>query len=217
MKHYYECLLDLPVQLLEDSYEYISRSDAAHNEEHIRAVVKEADRLIPEDMSDRLRMYAVAAALMHDLGCAVRNGRDRHEIYSAQIARGLIDDCGVYMETAIIIPAILQHRGSFTGKRTGRISDIVAAADRGRPNAAVLFLRAYIYAKEINDVSHDVAVQHAIRYNKAKFGYDGYARMRDNTLIMKYYPEESVAIEKIFEEATVETVEASLRKFGETS
>lgn len=212
-KHYYECLLDLPVHLLQDTYEYISRADAAHNEEHIQAVVLESDRLY-KGWCNHTHRQVIAAALMHDLGCAVKNGRDTHEVFSAQIAGGLLAEYKGKFSTEQVLNAILEHRGSFTGERIGLVSNIVAAADRGRPNAAVLFMRAYVYTKEVNDVCHDVAVQHAIEYNKGKYGYKGYARMRDNRLLMKYYPDDAVAIEKVFEEATVELVIESLTKLG---
>lgn len=213
MNHYYEVLLDLPVHLLVESYPYIRMSDSAHNEEHIRAVVIEANRLCPANWGGYMRRQVTVAALTHDLGCAVRGGRDNHEVYSAQIARGLLD--GYYgFDVEEIIEAILQHRGSYTGVRTGVVSNIVAAADRGRPSASVLFLRAYLYTKEINDVDHDTAIKHAIDYNIAKFGYEGYARMRDNALIMRYYPVEAINIEKTFEDATFKQVAQILEKFA---
>lgn len=214
-KHYYEIIQNLPIHLLSDTYEYISRSDTAHNEEHIRAVVTEADHLVCT-YSQRYHNSVIAAALMHDLGCAIKNGRDTHEVFSAQIARGLMAEYShleIFM-TGYILKAILEHRGSFSGVRTSPMSKLIAAADRGRPNAAVLFMRAYVYTKEINDVCHDVAIQHALEYNRGKYGYNGYARMRDNELIMQFYPNEAIAIEKTFEEATEETVLASLEKLG---
>ncbi|CAL9976183.1 hypothetical protein VPHD148_0193 [Vibrio phage D148] len=210
--HYYEHLLDLPVHLLVESYPYIKCSDSAHNEEHIRAVVREANTLY-KGWCPFTRRQIIAAALMHDLGCSVRGGRDRHEIYSAQIARGLMH--GYYgLNVEEILTAILQHRASYTGKRDRLVANIVAAADRGRPNAAVLFMRAYVYTKEVNDVDHDTAIRHAIDYNIAKYGYEGYSRMQDDKMLMKYYPEESVAIERIFEEATVDYVESCLERFS---
>lgn len=212
MKHYYEILYNLPVHLLEDSYEYISRSDSAHNEEHVRAVVTEADNISLKEGGDYKKNILIAA-LLHDVGCSVRDGREKHEVYSAHIAMGLLYEYS-YCGTSYIIEAILEHRGSFTGVRSSPLSDILAAADRGRPSASVLFLRAYLFTKEVNDVDHDTAVLHAIDYNRAKFGYDGYARMQDNTLLMKYYPKECVAIERVFEEATVELVEEHLEKFA---
>lgn len=214
--HYYEYLLDIPVHLLADSYEYIERSDAAHNEEHIRAVVKEAWALCDRAGVDSMeRFCAVIAALTHDLGCSIRGGRDKHEVYSAQIMRGLMSEYrfGLMVEELIIL-CILQHRASYKGRRWEDAAKIVAAADRGRPSAAVLFMRAYVYTKDVNDVDHDTAIRHAIEYNIAKYGYDGYARMQDNPIISEFYPDEAIAIEKEFEEATVEYVENCLERFA---
>lgn len=215
MKHYYQAIKDLPVKLLTESYDYIKASDAAHNEEHIRAVVLGADSLCDmEGIVDRLQI--ITAALLHDVGCSIKGGRDGHHIYSTHIAKGLLSD---YPElcTDSMIKAIIEHRASFTGVRSGITSNIVAAADRGRPNAPVLILRAYLYTKEINDVDHDTAVRHALDYNVSKYGSNGYARMRDNSLLMKYYSKEAIDIESIFDNATVDYVEECLDKLTQTN
>lgn len=220
MTHYYEYLLDLPIHLLADSYEYIKRSDSAHNEEHIRAVVREASYLcdLEGDGFERgtiMHRAIITAALCHDLGCSVKGGRDMHEVYSAQIFLGLSQGYQYsHAYKMVVQEAILQHRASYKGIRSSISSKIIAAADRGRPNAAVLFMRAYVYTKEVNDVDHDTAVRHAIDYNIAKYGYNGYARMQDNPVIREYYLSEAIAIEEEFENSTVDYVESCLERFA---
>lgn len=214
-KHYYEYLLDFPVHLLEDSYEYIEKSDAAHDERHIRAVVREAGNLCTKLEVSRIERFCVLlSALTHDLGCSIRGGRDKHEVYSAQIMQGLMAEYKFgQAREKLVTECILQHRASYTGTRHQLASKIVAAADRGRPNASLLFLRAYAYTKEVNDVDHDTAIAHAIDYNIAKYGYSGYAKMADNPVISEFYPAEAVAIEREFEEATASYVEKCLESY----
>lgn len=207
MKHYFEVLLNLPVHLLSDSYEYIEKSDSAHNEEHIRAVVMMADKLT---LDDTLRKTTITAALTHDLGCSIRGGRDKHEVYSAHIVKGLLSDYPGEFDEVSIIKATLEHRASFNGTRELLTSRIVAAADRGKPNSTILFWRAYVYAKEVGDVCHEVAINHSIEYNKSKYGYEGYSRMRDDTLLFHYYPKECEDIESVFDNATFSQVETQL-------
>lgn len=208
MKHYYEFLLELPVHLLSDSYEYIKRSDAAHNEEHIRAVVRAAADLADRsELPPSIRPHLMAAALMHDLGCSVRGGRDIHETLSAQIAHGLLEDCGMYLEPVIVLPAIRKHRASYTGERTGKIEKIVAAADRCDVlNIGIAFYRSFIYAMDVHDVHEDVAFAHSHNIITEKFKVGGRGCLLDNCVMMEFYPEECREITARMETITVDEV-----------
>lgn len=216
MKHYYEFLLELPVHLLADSYDYIKASDAAHNEEHIRAVVRATDMLAERSgLPESIYKHAIAAALMHDLGCSVRGGRDKHEIYSAQIAYGLLGRCGQYIEPNIVIPAIEKHRASYKGERTGRVEKIVAAADRCDVlNLSLLFYRSYIYAMDTFDVHHDVAIAHSHDHISHKFSKEGRGCLLNNEVMMEFYPEECKAITEKMETITVDEVRDLIEEFA---
>jgi HD superfamily phosphodiesterase len=215
MKHYYEFLLELPVHLLSDSYEYIKRSDAAHNEEHIRAVVRAADDLADRsELPPSIRPHLMAAALMHDLGCAIRGGRDIHETLSAQIAYGLLKDCGMYLEPNIVLPAIRKHRASYTGERTGKIEKILAAADRcDTLNLGLLFYRSAVYAMDAYDVCEDVAIAHSHEHIATKYKSTGRGCLLNNCMMMEFYPEECREITARMETITVEEVRQLVMEF----
>lgn len=216
MKHYYEHLLKLPVHLLADSYDYIERSDKAHDEKHIRAVVRAASMLCDRrEVNDTFSTAAIMAALTHDLGCSIKNGRDKHEIYSAQIMRGLMSDYG-YEEMLIelVVLAILQHRSSYKGVRKHIVAKIVAAADRcDALNPMVSFYRAYVYAKDVSDVCHDVAISHAHDHITHKYGPAGRSCLAHNELLSEFYPEECVSVTELMDTITEPEVRKLIEDF----
>lgn len=205
--HYYENLLEVPVHLLADSYEYITKCDDAHNEEHIRAVVRTAYELGRGDLN------IVIAALIHDLGCSVPELRETHEHESVRIGITLLKEYsgkGTLFKDVIcmatILEAVVEHRSTFKGVRTSWESNVVAAADRGRPNLKMTYYRSYLYALSKLGVSEAEAKVHAHSHIASKCGYGGTGDPTANDLLMQMWPTECIYMVDRIEAATLEDV-----------
>jgi len=151
----------LPVGFVEAVCKHIEQCDDAHSYEHVWDVVKEAHRLSGGDKE------AVIAAFCHDIGCSV--DRDRHHEIGRSMALGLITYYGIDCQVAVVLDAIQEHRASWKGYYSTEVSEWVAAADRGVPDAGKHLERSYWYARSKLGKLHCEAVKHANHHIKEKF------------------------------------------------
>lgn len=108
------------------------RSFCHHDIEHLCAVARIAMLLNLEEKAGIEKDIVYGAALLHDCGRYIQyeNGTP-HEEAGAEIARGILPECGYSeKETEIIIQAISSHRGSVQKDRDNALSDILYRADK---------------------------------------------------------------------------------------
>ena len=148
----------LPVALVEDVCALIEACDQAHTYEHVYDVVTEANILSNGDRD------AVIAAFMHDITRS--EDPENHHASGAVLAMALLEGYGIECDREAVYYAIYEHRNSYKGEYSSEVSQCVAAADRGIPDANKALVRSYQYARGLGK-DHASAVYHAwdhIRY-----------------------------------------------------
>lgn len=204
MSTFKEIVSFLPADLVEDVLIEYDLNDPAHMRQHAIDVVCHADEIIKKypDTLESSRITIITAALLHDIKCHV--DRDLHHVLGAMCVekmlfnydikimievqedrRHLDEDCITQLswdEVEEIKMAILAHRASWTHKRGSVVSDVVAAADRGKPDMfkyirrAVLFRAAHV-DESVLPLSKQMKlsiVNESIQHIKEKYGSGGY-------------------------------------------
>ena len=190
----------LPVYFVEAVCEHIAKNDAGHSYEHVFDVVQEASRLSGGDRN------AILAAFMHDIACGIN--RDQHHQIGAQLAEGLLEMYDIECDLDIVVKAVLEHRASWKGGYSSKVSEWVSAADRGVPNADKHLKRSYLYAKSKLGKSHEQSVLHAFEHIREKF--------LENTpeapeWYYEYYREEWAEMRRTLRSETLETTAKRMR------
>lgn len=167
---------DVPEDLIGWCDAQYKQNDIGHRHDHIDQVISQAYRYSRNEMLSRSdTRCAIIAALMHDTGCHV--DRELHHEIGAKVARICFRkfSCMLTLEEENkIVNAIREHRASFEGMRSGIVSDVVSAADRGNMTTEECLRRSYLYARSAEHMNHDEARRHAVAKIKDKFGNNGY-------------------------------------------
>lgn len=164
---------------------YDHSSDEAHKVPHIKDVMESAYKMFGSDSFKKMdevdEMLFLKkldlAVVFHD--CATVIERKHHEFTGADVFTYLAELAGIMEKKDIIevSSAIQQHRGSYDGLFTYRLSELVSAADRGNPkDLRKIVIRSYQYA--IDNELTDPEV-HALKHVKEKYARDGYANLSD--------------------------------------
>lgn len=115
----------------------------------------------------------IVAAYYHDTGCCI--DRDTHHIIAANNvlahAPVLKELCSFSVQDIYdISTACLQHRSSYKEDVTLELSQIIAAADRGKPLLTMYDLyRSYKYGRSKLGLMHDDAITHGITHIIEKY------------------------------------------------
>ena len=192
----------LSVGFVEAVCKHIEQCDDAHSFEHVWDVVKEVNRLSGGDKE------AVIAAFCHDIGCSV--DRDRHHEIGRSMALGLITYYGIECQLAVVLDAILEHRSSWKGYYSTEVSEWVAAADRGVPDAGKHLERSYWYARSKLGKLHCEAVKHAYHHIREKF-LEQDPQVPDWYLVL--YREEWAEMRRVLEAEKVSDTARRMKKF----
>jgi hypothetical protein len=180
----YELLSFLPHSLIERIHNECKGNDLAHQPDHVFGVVRQVDRILTTfPQYEHYRKVLLGAALLHDVKCHVN--RDIHHVLAAQSVDAYYGNIGVYdiHELELIKLCILEHRASFKGVRTGPITEIMAAADRGIPDVMRFLQRAVLFRisnegitpDNVTDVIIERQVNSAVEHLIDKYGSNGYA------------------------------------------
>ena len=154
----------LPLEFVSEVCNLIEKCDKAHTFEHVFSVVEVAAKLSENDND------AILAALCHDIGCSIH--RDNHNVLSCTLARPLLLKYNIDCKIDIVLSAILEHRASWQNGYSSKISEYVAAADRGIPLADEYLKRSYIYARSKCGKNHYDSVIHANEHVLHRFQSD---------------------------------------------
>lgn len=166
--------------LLDDVREYYERNERPHDLCHVKEVMADVDKLSKlVKLRDNYHRAALVAAAWHDAFDHVDRKR-HHSLASEHLIRNSESMMVRYdldadaMESAWF--ACLEHRASWEGAFTTMVSEVVSAADRGRPNLKSMLLKAFEYSKNKLGLSDDEAKERACEHMHEKFGSEGYAR-----------------------------------------
>ena len=180
-----------------DSYIYevivpkYSVFDAAHREDHARAVIDNAMRLL-EKMPEWLegqsnvddqwlvpvdRDVLKMAAACHDLGLI--NGRDRHHLDSGEIIRNDINLRNWFSEDEIemIARAAEDHRASGDSEPRSIYGKLVAEADRLIDQETIIRRTLHFGFRHYPELGQEGHIARAISHLKEKYGRGGYLKL----------------------------------------
>lgn len=152
-------------------------NDAGHREFHFRDVYATAleilERIGMEEMYDRRAI--LFAAYFHDLFAW-----SRHNHHTLAREYFLTTNCNIIKtycpehRRPVIAAACEEHRASFPGPYSTKLSELIASADRGRPlDLGTLYERAIAYGESMGhhgEENHERSIKHL----KEKFGAKGY-------------------------------------------
>lgn len=158
---------------------YFSKNDRSHQAPHFISVRKTGLYIKRKLKLDEEESIIVLAAWVHDL---FAHSRENHHVLSHDWV--LATDyhfvvnlpVGKRQELAL---ACLEHRGSYEGKFSGLLSEILSSADRGFPGSMDEHLRrSYIFAIDRGATRAEAKVT-SIIHIYSKYGTNGYARYPD--------------------------------------
>lgn len=152
-----------------------ARNDRAHQIGHVASVGKLATTLNRDlglGLDDRLLLIA---AYMHDI---FNRCRDHHHDIAADYVLGMwkhIPGNLTVEEARTVADAVREHRASYKGEFSSLYSEVISAADRGRPTTAnVLLERSILYGIDRLGLTQEAALCAAIQNTKEKYGTNGY-------------------------------------------
>lgn len=191
----------VPRRLTMHCIESYTHNDPCHNVGHMLQVLKEAEYFCTKDirLDNRDKKLLYTAILMHDLGC--RYDRKTHHLISYGMSFGLMENLGEGFynkdEMMVVALAVKEHRSSGDGAYSTIISELVALADKGKPDINKYITAACLYRKNLK-IPRIFKVESVARHIEDKFSEKGYCWKTYPTLGMKLYKDEiDVLIETI--------------------
>lgn len=154
-------------------------TSGSHGWNHIEDVLANAKAMV-EASGEKWTPAMEAAVMYHDSGL-YPNGidseevRDGHESRGAEIVRNELAGKFTPRQLRNIAAAIAEHRGSYKGLYTSKLSDLVSSADRGAPDLGAKIRRSYQYHIE-NHTPRRRIPDEVVAIIREKYGKGGYAR-----------------------------------------
>lgn len=172
---------------------YIAMNDKAHDYDHVLWVTSNAIQLVDKvEEAKPFRNEIILAAFLHDIGCHV--DRKNHEIISAQLTEMLFDyQIKAPVNRRLVFLAVIEHRASYKHRRSHIVSEIVAAADKGAPDARKILKRMMEY--RLNNSHYPLTGKESVKaeclyHLKEKYSTKGYLLSHATPLYMEIYGEE---------------------------
>lgn len=167
----------LPKSLIDVCESSIAFNDLAHQHKHIERVINYGMELCDHFAVDsRVRLMVLTGCLMHDLGC--RYDRKTHHFISYgmtfELLRCHAPDLFNAEETKLVALSCLEHRASYKGSHSSKISELVALADRGPLDYNELIDRCVQFNLKKKDTTPAYVLDYAVRHLEDKCGMDGY-------------------------------------------
>ena len=169
------------LKIITDFRNQYNLNDPAHRDEHFTDVEK-CGNYINDQLNLQIDPYHIMlAAWFHDL---FEWSRINHHLLAYQWVIStdypLIANLGK-RDIEIIGLSCLEHRSTWTGKYSSKLSELISAADRGFPEEDInkLIDRSIKYHMHLFKISESRARTAAIRHIKEKFGTGGTARYND--------------------------------------
>lgn len=165
---------------------FYAKNDTAHQIQHALHVVDETVVICDKiNASPETTYAAITAAYLHDISCHV--DRDTHHELAKYYVLMNWDTIlpllpsEYYIDMHDVANACAEHRSSFTGAYSSIVSQIVSAADNGKPSTDHwrYHYRAFTFAIEHKGYTHQDACHHALTHIIEKYGHNGYNRVSD--------------------------------------
>ena len=150
-------------------------NDKAHQENHVRRVIRNALLIAEEYDVDKNIVYTAAA--YHDLGLSVE--RARHEVFSKEImlTDKKLDEFFNQEEKDIIADAILAHRASSKTEPKSIYGKIVADADRDLLPVHIIERTIFFSFDNYPSYDKDGHFVRSYEHIKSKYGQGGYLKL----------------------------------------
>lgn len=166
---------------------YYEKNDSAHTILHADSVCRLALQLNDFlDLNDRVDdSLVVLASYFHDVAA---HDRKNHHIKASEVVRTLDFELLNILNNSdreLVALACLEHRASFKGSFSSRLSELVSSADRGKPSLQYHLQRSIQYTMDREEMSYDEARKLACMHMKDKYGCGGYAKYPD--LYKRYF------------------------------
>lgn len=147
------------------------------------------------------------AAYTHDMFSSI-NRKLHHEL-----AYKYVLDTSVYFlndlhtnDRYLIACAVREHRASYKGEYTSVLSELLSAADRGKPDIKSIVIRSYKFTVEHNPNANEHELYSLIQKHMIeKFSTNGYARYND--LYNRYFETELKEMKTFFDDISVKDIE----------
>ena len=151
------------------------KNDGAHDENHVRTVIRDSILLAENYDVDKNIVYAAAA--YHDLGLEVE--RERHEFFSKEIMLKdkKLDEFFNKQEKDIIADAILSHRASNKVEPHSIYGKIVADADRDLIPIHIIERTILFSLEKFPGYDKDEHFLRSKEHIEIKYGQDSYMKL----------------------------------------
>lgn len=148
------------------------QADPSHRWDHVVAVMQLAVSInLKEQVWDN-ESDVIVAALLHDIGCA-NVGKGIHHIEGARMLSSgelmeWFDDIVVRfsLDKYAILYSIIEHRASYQGSYSTKLSELISAADRLEPSVERVVLRMKQWG---------ASLEKTVSHLQDKFSTTGYA------------------------------------------
>ena len=149
--------------------------DKAHQEDHVRMVIRQALELAERLHADKEILYVAAA--YHDTGLV--EGRDRHHLVSGEIIRNdeRLKEWFSDEDIELIAQAAEDHRASSDHEPRSLYGRILAEADRFIEADTIIRRTAQYSITHYPSLSCDGHVERCISHLKEKYGDGGYLKL----------------------------------------
>ena len=187
--------MSLVTELKEKLAPYYKSNNSAHQIDHAEAVADLAIRMAKKYLWGRIGMKEIiTACYLHDIAEGI-NHDNHHTIAVSMLEKGVLSEwlnllCYRYnMPKIRIIRAVLEHRASFEGEYSFIISEVVSAADRGKPDVEA-WVRRLIKSWIANYPQLNVVdiITKTFGFMKKKYGRNGYTKYPD--IYREFFKEE---------------------------
>ena len=172
---------------------YIAMNDKAHDYDHVLWVTANAIQLVDKvEKAKPFRNEIILAAFLHDIGCHL--DRKKHEIVGMELTEMLFEyQIKAPIDRELVVRAIGEHRASYGGHRYHIVSEVVAAADKGAPDARKIIKRMMEY--RLNNRHYPLTGKESVKaeclyHLKEKYSTKGYLLSHATPLYMELYGEE---------------------------
>ncbi|RLF06489.1 MAG: hypothetical protein DRK00_01370 [Thermoprotei archaeon] len=119
----------------------------SHDVSHVLRVVKLAEEIaVQEGFDERERGLVILAALLHDVGIALRGTKEGHAAASAEFAEKLLASRLNVEEVKLVVTAVREHSWEEGAQPSSRISAVLQDADRLDALGAIGLARVFAYS-----------------------------------------------------------------------
>lgn len=190
---------------------YKDMRDQSHGwDGHVKHVVNNAVD-INEKLGLGLRVeLLMLAAAWHDV--AQETHRETHHLEGAlqfiEAADRLAPSLSMW-ERYQVTWAIREHRASYTDDYSTMYSEVISAADRGKPDAQLIINRAWYHTQSKGVVDDRECAIAVAAHMREKFSSTGYQRLPE--LYIRYWGDGITAVQTYFDDITADEVLAVMR------